>query len=1166
MISFPNLSRTLSALMLTLIPWPQAAEASGAKVDFAREIRPILSNYCFHCHGPDEKNRKGGDKVGLRLDEESGARMDLGGYAALVPNHPERSHLIQRIESTDSDEVMPPLKSGKKMTPREVGLLKRWIEQGGGYAPHWAYASPVRVEPPSISDPLWGGHPVDRFLFARLASEGLKPNPRADRATLARRVMLDLTGLPPSLEELDAFEKDLAPDAYTRFVDKALSKSSFGEHWARMWLDLARYADSAGYPSDPGRSIWAYRDYVIRSFNQNKRFDQFTVEQLAGDLLPNRSEEQLIATAFHRNTMTNNEGGTVDEEFRNAAVVDRVNTTWSVWMGTSMACAQCHTHKFDPLTQKEYFGFFAVLNQTEDADRRDEAPLHEFYLPEDATKREVLQKTIQELEGQFKSPSAAWTMGLEKWMAGFSKPFEWNGPGAASFRASGGLAVQQRADGSFRVVFPSDRKGNRGEVLSVDLALGGSQLTGLKLASVPDDTLPEKGASVGGKGAFTVGKIRAVHLPGGLRGIPARYVRVELKGAVRPLQISELEVFVGGKNVALGAAARLSATQGNAEAGRAVDGRTGSSDSVAVTTGEKAGDFLEVDLGAVSRVEKIRLTAPKDGGYFLGDLKVSLLEESRKELWTGAETDFRESVKEWLPLGGTELKFRAVYATGTAAGFEPQTVVGLKALDPQKNKNRGWGVGPGSKPQSLTLILDKPIATKPEDKLYVELDQQGVNGEQMLASFALFQTGDDRVETWASTPQQILALASKAAELTGPQKDQVRDFYVRNLAPEAAKERSALASAKRDLAAAKPDTVPVMRELSQEKARETKVQIRGNYLNLGDVVTAGTPAVFPPLREGLSANRLGIAKWIVDPQNPLTARVTANRFWESIFGIGIVRTSEEFGAQGEMPVHPDLLDWLATELVRTGWDVKAFLRLLVTSEAYQQSSLVSAGALEKDPDNRLVSRGPRFRVTGEVVRDQALFVSGLLSSKMFGRPVRPPKPNLGLTMAFGGSNDWVPSVGEDRYRRALYTEWKRSSPYPMFTTFDAPDREVCTIRRGRTNTPLQAFVTLNDPVFVEAAQALARRIVAEGGQSVRDRLQYAFRRVLCRKPTEVEASRLERLLEDLKAGFGADSDRALKMATDPLGPIPKGMEASDLASWVAFSNVLLNLDEVLMRR
>jgi mono/diheme cytochrome c family protein len=1020
-----SLLGTLSLLALS-------ANLMGAgSVNFAREIRPILSNNCFHCHGPDDKNRKGNGDKGLRLDTAEGAFAALDSGFALVAGHPEKSSLLERILSHDKDEVMPPPKTGKKLTPKEVDLLRRWIQEGAVYSGHWAYIKPVQSPVPEVTEPGWNRSPVDRFLFSRLQAEGLRPGAEADRETLVRRVALDLTGLPPSLEEVDTFKNDTAADAYGRLVDRFLAKSSFGEHWARVWMDLARYADSAGYPSDPGRSIWAFRDYVVRAFNSNKPFDQFTIEQLAGDLLPDPTEEQIIATAFHRNTMTNNEGGTSDEEFRNSAVIDRVNTTWSVWMGTSMACAQCHTHKFDPLTQNEYFGFFAILNQTEDADRNDEAPLHQFLLPEEKARKKELEGRSAALEALFKAPVADWKRGFIEWDGSFPRNLQWENPAPSNVLSSNGVQPVVRTDGS--VLVPASDKG--GDNISVQVPVNAGSLEALQLTTVSEGSFPGSGASRGANGAFIVDQIRV--------------------------------------------------------------------------------SVISQDPKAKAR----------------------------------------------------DVKFRAVYASSIAGGFEPQTVVGLKAKLEQNARNKGWSVSNSTKAEALTLIPEKPVQLQAGESLRVELDQRSRKNEQLLASFALRYTLDSRAELAAATPSKMFAVLKEGADARPPQNAaQALDYYVRNHAPEAEKERTEYAAVKRDLEALKPNTVPILRELPADKLRVTKVQLRGNYLNLGDEVHPGTPAIFPPMGVDAKPDRLAMARWLVSPENPLTARVIANRFWESIFGVGIVRTSEEFGAQGEMPVHPELLDWLALELIRSGWDVKAFLKTLLNTAAYRQSSAVTAASQEKDPENRLLARGPRFRMSAEILRDQALFVSGLLSPKMFGKPVRPPKPNMGLSTAFGKANDWEVSAGEDKFRRALYTEVRRNSPYPSFTTFDAPNREVCTLRRNRTNTPLQALVTLNDPVFIEAAQALARKAINQGGKSQEERIRYAFRCALSREPSQKEVERLGQLIKETGAGFEKDLQRATQMATDPLGALPSGADAREYATWTVVSNVLLNLDEALMRR
>ncbi|NDC63338.1 MAG: DUF1553 domain-containing protein [Planctomycetia bacterium] len=767
------------------------ASAAAPQPSFIRDVKPLLSNRCVRCHGPDAENRHGGGDGGLRLDTFSGATADLGGHAAIVPGSPADSELLARIRSTDPDTVMPPPEAGEP-------ILDRWIAAGAAYEPHWSYVPPRRPAVPSVRAATWPRNEIDHFILARLEAEGLAPQPEAERATLARRLALDLTGLPLPPEEVDAFAADPAPDAVERLVDRLLAHDGRGEHMARQWLDLARYADSAGYADDPPRTIWGWRDWVIRAYDANMPFDEFTVRQIAGDLLPGATLDDRVATAFHRNTLTNNEGGTIDEEFRSVAIVDRVNTTMSTWMGTTMACAQCHDHKYDPLSQREYFQLYAVLNNTADADRTDESPVVEIpWEPIDAARR----------------------------------------------------------------------------------------------------------------------AIRA--------------------------EIAEIESRIPG--------------------------------------------------------------------------------------------------------------------------------------------------------------IAKPAGDRPEP-------------------------------------------------------------------PEFRPARQILADLRKRLAATPPATVPVSEELAGDRRRTTRIQLRGNWQNLGDEVAAGVPSVFNPPSGGGTVDRLALARWLVDPANPLTARVVVNRIWERLFGIGIVATSEEFGSQGDLPSHQELLDWLATELVARAWDTSAVIRLIVTSAAYRQSSKCPPELVARDPENRLVACGPRVRLPAEVIRDQALAAAGLLSRKKGGPSVHPPQPDLGLKAAFGGRIDWVTSTGEDRFRRAIYTTWRRSNPYPSMAAFDAPSREVCTVRRPRTNTPLQALVTLNDPVYVEAAQALARRMVREGGPDPRTRATRGFRLVLARPPTADEVERLVGLQHEAVAAYRAAPAAAARLATDPLGPLPADLagDAADLAAWTVVANVILNLDEAFM--
>ena len=1133
-----------------------ASPSASATPDFNRDIRPILSSKCWHCHGPDEKERKG-PKGGLRLDTFEGATRDLGGHAAIVPGKPENSDLIKRITTNDPDDVMPPPKLKKKLTSGEIDLLQRWIAGGAKFARHWAYEKPVRPPFPATKLKDWARTGLDHFILARLEREGLRPQAEADRYTLARRVALDLTGLPPTPAEVDAFVADKSSTAYETFVDRQLNKPAFGEHWARMWLDLARYADSAGYADDPPRVIWAFRDYVINAFNRNLPFDRFTIEQLAGDLLDNPTEDQLKATAFHRNTMTNNEGGTNDEEWRNAAIVDRVATTWAVWMGSSFNCAQCHTHKYDPFAQKEYYQFFAFLNNTADADKRDESPLFEFYTPEQKERKARLESERQQLEDKYKQPPPAWLAGFAKWEQNFPSKLAWQSPTSPTAKSKAGATIATRDDGSFLVT-----KSQAKDTYTVTLPLKAGKLSAVRLEALTDKSLPEQGPGNGPKGKFTLTQITGTLKapPGSLP--QGRYVRIELPNpGKRQLQLAEVQVFSGTENVALKGSARQSTTGFEGEAKRAIDGNTNGdyfkANSVTHTANGDTDPWWEVDLQSVRAIDRIVVWSRTDTrAEDLTNFRVRVLNEKREPSFERTIKDQPKPSADVGPGGNESIKFSTAIAS---AGSDAEA-----ALSGQ-DKNKGWSHTGGA--ASLTLVVEKPVTIAEGAVLTLTMEHSAGPANQTLGAFRLSTTGDAGAAEQARTPASVLAILSTSADQRTPaQQSTLRDHYVRKLAPEAKTERDRLAAVAKELADLKPMTVPINRELAGDQRRKTRIQIRGNWQDLGEEVTEAVPVSLHPLPKDAPRNRLTLARWIVDDGNPLTARVIANRFWEQIFGTGIVRTSEEFGSQGELPSHPEMLDWLATEMLRLRWDTKAFLKVLVTSSAYRQSSKLTAELLERDPDNRLLSRGPRVRMSAEVIRDHALAVSGLLSPKMLGPSVRPPRPALGLNAAFGRNMDWETSPGEDRYRRALYTEVRRTSPYPSMATFDAPNREVCTVRRTRTNTPLQALVTLNDPVYVEAAQALARRIVAEGGATVADRVRHGVRLALGRPATESEITRLVKLHASVHAGFKADPEAAKKMATDPLGPLPATLAPADLAAWTTVANVLLNLDEVVMKR
>ena len=1138
----PHVSPPVIRPLITLAIVSSAlAEPAPRPIDFSKEIRPILSENCFFCHGPDDKKRE----ADLRLDDEAAAKKNNDGVIAVVPGNPEKSALIERIVSTDPDEVMPPPKQHKTISPAQIALLKEWIKQGAKWGKHWSYEKVVR---PSV--PAEAKNPVDAFLAARLRKEGLQFSPVADRATLIRRVALDLTGLPPTLEELARFDRSDRSEL-TDAVEFYLNKPAYGEHWAAQWLDLARYADSSGYPSDQPREIWAYRDWVIRALNSNMPFDQFTIEQNAGDLLPNPTDDQLIATAFHRNTMTQNEGGTDDEEFRNAAVIDRVNTTFAVWMGTTMACAQCHTHKYDPITINEYFQFYAFLNQSADSDKKDEVPLHSFDTPETRQQREALKAEIAALESKFTKPDAKWLAGLDAWDRGFARDLGWQTPKPIAVSTKSKQAAAIAADGTVSIPKTSDT-----DTYTIELPATGDKLSALRLETMP----------AAGFGNFVISDVKAEVVPPDAKAAPsARYVRIELPGAKKMLQLAEVQVFSGAENIAPKGVAQQSSLYTDAAAKRANDGNTDgiyAKLSVAHTSGNDNDPWWEVDLKAAKPIDRVVVWNRTDGGTGnrLDGFHVVLLDDKRQTVWKSDATPAPDKDKAFAISGPVAVSFTTALADYEQSGFTADSV-----LKPKDKKNQGWAVaGATDKPHTLTLLAASPVIVPQGSKLRVTIAQSSEFKQHTLGKFRLGFTGDARVQQVTKVPANVVAALSQA-QRTAAQQTTVVDYYVRSVAKESAAERTRLAAANKELAAIKPVTVPIMRDLDPKQRRVTKVQLRGNWQALGDEVSEATPAVFNPLPANEPRNRLTMAKWLVSRDNPLTARVAVNRLWESIFGTGIVRSSEEFGSQGDLPVHPELLDWLAAELMDSGWDIKHMLKLMLTSQAYQQSSKSTPELNERDPDNRLLARGPRFRPTGELLRDQALAVSGLLSEKMFGAPVRPMTPNLGLSTAFGRSNDWTVSTGEDAHRRSLYTEVRRNSPYASFTTFDAGNREVCMIRRSRTNTPLQAFVTLNDPVFIETNQAMARRIVREA-KSTAERLNLMFKLCLSRPPTATELTTLTQLHAESVAMYRADAAAATKMATEPLGPVEAGTDVVELAAWTTVANVVMNLDEFLMRR
>ncbi len=1147
----------LSGLLFLAGPAGQAGEA----VDFNRDIRHLLSENCFKCHGPDAKERKGG-KDGLRLDTLEGAEVDLGGYRAIVPGQPGKSELLKRITTDNLDDKMPPPSSGKKLTKPDIALLKAWIKQGAGYSRHWSYVKPVRPVLPRVQNKAWTRNEIDFFILDRLQREKLKPSPAADRTTLIRRLSLDLTGLPPSLDEVAQFLNDRKPGAYERLVDRLLAKQTFGEHWARLWLDQARYADSAGYADDPPRTIWAYRDYVIRALNRNKPFDQFTLEQIAGDLLPEPTEEQLIATGFHRNTLTNNEGGTSDEEYRNVAIVDRVNTTMAVWMGTTMACAQCHTHKYDPITQEDYFRLFAVLNNTEDADRTDESPFLSLYTPEQKLQRQSLSEQITRLEKTTQTVTPQLTEAQAGWEKSLVQELKWEIVIPAEVKSKSAAVVTRSPDGDIRVA-----RGGKTDIYTVEVPVTtNTTLTALRLETLPDDSLPAKGPGHA-EGNFVISRVLANVTPPVGTQLSGRFLRIEIPGNEKILSLAEVQVFHGTNNISLQGEATQSSTAFDGPANLAIDGNTNGNFAEAKSTTHTASStdpWWELDLKTSQPVDRIVLWNRTDGesAARLSGFKLALLDDKREPVWQQEVKDAPNPSSEFAGSGPRAITFATAYADHAQEKFAATSI-----LDNKDGNEKGWAIAPQfGQAHALTLVPKSPVELPAKSRLTLTIEHLAKQEYATLGRFRFATTSDPRAAEYGRTPVPILAILNKTSDQrSDSERNEVTRYHL-TIAPALAAERGQLASLKNQLEEVKPyTTVPILRELAGDKRRTTHLQHRGNFLDLGAEVTAGLPPAFQPVPDGVAPNRLALARWLVDTNNPLTARVAVNRLWEAIFGIGIVRTGEDFGMQGEAPSHPELLNWLATEFMEQKWDTKHLLKLMVTSAAYRQSSRVTPDLETRDPENRWLARGPRFRLSAEMIRDQAMFISGLLSDKMYGPPVKPPQPKLGLSAAFGSGTDWETSPGEDRYRRALYTTWRRSNPYPSMATFDAPNREVCTVRRERSNTPLQALVTLNDPVYIEAAQALARRM-NEAGPTLADKARDGFLLCLSRPPTTAELSKTLELYEKARERFVNDPVKAKDVATKPIGAAPEGADVAELAAWTLVGNVLLNLDETLMKR
>ncbi len=1176
--------------VLLVITWlgigiAQGADSStGGKVDFNYDIRPIISGKCFKCHGPDEAGRK----AHLRLDSRDEAMTPHDDVQAIVPGDLEKSELIARITSTDDDDVMPPPKEHKKLTESEVALLKKWIAQGAEYKPHWSFVKPERGEVPRIADcglqtadwpqgvrpEDWSRNPIDAFVLQRMVKAGLKPSPQADPHALCRRLYLDLTGLPPTPQEVEDFTQSAIGNrqsAIESLVDHLLASPHFGEKWARMWLDLARYADSTGYGSDKFRlNIWPWRDWVIDAFNRNLPYDQFTIEQIAGDLLPNATTEQIAATAFNRNTMTNVEGGIVNEEYRVAAVKDRIATTAQTWMGLTMQCAQCHSHKFDPIAQKEYYSFFAIFNQTEDANREDEEPRMPVPTAEQKTETDRLNQEIAALEKKRDELTPAFEAELREWETKMKKTVDWTVLEPSDVSQVTAAAFTRKPDGS---IFVGDSGEKTKYVVKTRTHLEG--ITAFRLELIPDAELPAGGAGHAENGNFVLNEFSVVATSPDAKAPRARYVRIEAPGKERILSLAEVQVFKGDANIAGKGKAFQSSTDFNGSANLAIDNNTDGEfeRSHSVTHTKKSENpWWELDLGAETEIDRIVIWNRTDGGLGtrLANSRAIVLDGAHKEL---AELKLKEGPNPSVEFQPQEALL-PIALHHASADFSQKDFPVENAIDGDSGKNSGWAVAPEtSKPHAAVFETKQPVGNG--DTLLTFRLEQNWGDNHVLGRFRISATtAPPPVRELPHEVKTILAIdeSGRSAE----QREQIASYF-RPLSKFAAEIEKQMAAKRKELAAIKPVLLPVMREVSAKQRRETHLLSKGNYLTPAEKVEPGLPAAFSSwFKCKGTPDRLDVARWLVNSENPLTARVAVNRFWAQLFGTGIVETEEDFGTQGALPSHPQLLDWLAVTFesqknsdpaqLGLAWDMKALVKLIVTSATYGQSSRTSAEDLEKDARDRWLERYPRHRLEAESVRDQALALSGLLAPKIGGPSVYPPQPPGLWRVAFNGGQDGYPtSKGEDRYRRGLYTFWRRTQPYPAMSTFDAPSRESCTLRRLPTNTPLQAFVTLNDPCFVECSQALARRIAHEGGADTASRLRWALQLVLVRPSAESQVTALRELFEKELANYKADPAAAAKLAASDTQPLPKDADAAELAAWTVVANVLLNLDGVLTK-
>lgn len=1024
---------------------------STTKIDFSRDIRPILSDNCFHCHGPDTEHREGD----LRLDIEDAAKA-----SSITPGHSDQSELYARISSTDSDLKMPPLESNKKLTSTQVELLKRWIDEGAEWNSHWSFVSPKKTTLPKTKNSKWVRNPIDQFVLAQLERQQLKPSPEANRRTLIRRLTFDLTGLPPTIAEIKNFLEDKSPNAYENLVDRLLNSKHYGERMALMWLDAARYGDTSVYHADGPRDMWAWRDRIVQMYNENIPFDQFTTEQLAGDLIPNATPLQKVSSGFNRNNGTTDEGGLIPEEYRVEYAVDRVKTTSTVWLGLSMECAQCHEHKYDPISHEDYYRFFGFFNISADGGSQtrngNAKPVVELVDPE---KQKKLPKTRSKMEENQKQLAARQKVVAPQFAAWLTKK------------------ENQKEES------PADLEG---QLLHFVLAQGEGK-------QVIDQIDPKRKGIIHGNANW----VTSPH-DQGVKFDGKSYIDL---GNVCDFERTDQFSYGGWLNMDPKGSGALLAKMDGANSHRGYD---------ILIAGEKI---------AVHIINKWPTNA----------IKVTTKKKIKPGTWHHVFVTYD---------GSSKAKGVKIYVDG-------------KLWD--------WTIEQDRLSDSIRTPKTLLIGSRhPGSRLRGTVDEIAVFNRVLNQA---------EIETLSKQLPITTILAVAPDKRTPEQQQQLRSYYLEHEDAE----YITLIKIKQELKAKETEllkpltTVMMMSDMA--KPRDTFILARGAYdAPTKHKVQPGTPSVLPPMAKETPKNRLGMARWLFQDDHPLTARVTINRYWQMLFGMGLVTTPEDFGSQGAFPSHPQLLDWLAVDFRESSWNVKRMLKLIVMSATYRQSSDVSREAYMQDPANKFLARGARFRLQGEFVRDSALEISGLLNKKMGGPGVKPYQPpGLWKEVGLSGKPLFVQDHGEKLHRRSLYTYWKRSAPPPNMQIFDAPTREKCTIRRPRTNTPLQALVTMNDIQFVEAARHLAERLLKEGGSTNDEQISYAFLLATAREPRSTEREVLLNVFQESLQHYKTNPKAAEELLSVGESPRDKKLDVAQVAAWTVVANTILNLDETLTR-